>query len=316
MPIRIPPLGWVAVPSPNNRISPIALANAVGADVDENARGMDFDDSVSRRASPASARIDVATAGAAGPLEVRSTNPEPGPVAGRAGTFAATAETGRATRSPAASGTDDSGPTELPRRGMPVPPPRRSEPRTLLAATGTAPTAPASPAPAERAPVDRADRGPTFDLSAPAAGADGPEVELDPDSAPGPAGSADATPCREAIAAPTPTATATAPTRPRYSEYLLRGSPTALTPATGPNRHDAENLGSGRSQGTNSSARPPYGCLHTAHGRNNRNARSPGLLSPECTKAASIVEGYRSSGIALTARPGPRGPARSGLRSA
>lgn len=71
--------------------------------------------------------------------------------------------------------------------------------------------------PADRVPADREPDLP--DLAGPACTlADGPdpatgsEEEFDPDSAPGPVVSAEATDCIDASVVPTPTATATAPT--------------------------------------------------------------------------------------------------------
>ncbi|MGV0993112.1 MAG: hypothetical protein ACOYB7_12770 [Mycobacterium sp.] len=59
---------------------------------------------------------------------------------------------------------------------------------------------------------DRADLGPVFAAAADRGPAEGPEVTLDPESAPAPVVSADATHCIDATAVPKPTATATAPT--------------------------------------------------------------------------------------------------------
>ena len=184
--------------------------------VEENARGIDVDEPTSRRTAPDSARINGATAGVSGARpEASSINLGTEAAVARTDTLAGAVKTGGGTRPPTASEPDDSGPTEPPRSGMRVPTVRRSEPSPALAATDATPRGPPNSVSADRAFAARADRGPAFDFSARADPADGPEAELDPGSALGPAVSADATPCMEAIAAPTPTATANAPTRPR-----------------------------------------------------------------------------------------------------
>ena len=184
MPIKIPPLGWSAVPSPNNRTSPTAFAAATGRaalrypDMDSGATlataavlsrpdprapaesllaGMDVDEPTSRRASPTSAHF-TAAAGAPG-LSLKVCLPRPG-----------------------------------------TPPAPRDTATRALVDRGPDPPEPVSLA------------FPSLAESGPAAG---PETELDPDSAPGSVVSADATDCSDATAVPTPTATATAPTRPR-----------------------------------------------------------------------------------------------------
>lgn len=110
---------------------------------------------------------------------------------------------------------DPRDPEETRRAGLDADEPnvRRASPTSagVDAATGDGDTADRDPADRDTDLPDLG--GPACTLATGPDPATGPEAVLDPDSAPGPVVSAEATDCIDASVVPTPTATATAPTR-------------------------------------------------------------------------------------------------------